>query len=153
MCLEKKRYESIETDLMRTKREDWRTPWFQQKIAQAGDGMVIINGMLLYCGSKEAEITVPKGVWSISGAFFENETIEKVVIPEGVTEIGKYAFKDCSSLKEVQLPESLTVIGEDAFSGCEKLQQITIGENVKRIGTCAFFGLQLSERGRIAGRA
>ena len=44
-----------------------------------------------------------------------------VIIPDGVTEIGDYAFFCCSSLTSVTIPNSVTEIGENAFSECESL--------------------------------
>ena len=38
-------------------------------------------------------------------------TAEHVVVPEGVTQIGVYAFKGCSELKEVTIPDGVTSIG------------------------------------------
>ncbi len=40
---------------------------------------------------------------------------KEVVIPEGATEIGNWAFKDCSSLTSVVIPEGVTEIGSKAF--------------------------------------
>lgn len=42
-------------------------------------------------------------------------------IPEGVTEIGDYAFYGCVFLTSVEIPESVTVIGNYAFENCPNL--------------------------------
>ena len=63
-----------------------------------------------------------------------------VIIPEGVTAIGAYAFNESKSLKSITLPDSLTVIVGSAFFSCESLQSITIPEGVTSIGTTAFYG-------------
>ena len=47
--------------------------------------------------------------------------IKSVVIKDGVTSIGGYAFSDCSSLTSVTIPESVTSIGYWAFAGCTSL--------------------------------
>ena len=39
------------------------------------------------------------------------------IIPEGVTEIGDYAFYECSSLKKVSLPKKVK-LGHSVFHGC-----------------------------------
>ena len=47
-----------------------------------------------------------------------------MVLPEGVTSIGKGAFEDCSYLSTVFLPASLRYIGESAFGYCSSLNEI-----------------------------
>ena len=44
-----------------------------------------------------------------------------VVVPEGVTSIGKSAFSGCKSLQSITLPEGVTSIGNRAFKGCKGL--------------------------------
>lgn len=46
------------------------------------------------------------------------------VIPEGVTEIGMFAFAYCSSLTSVTIPVSVTSIGIGAFAYCSSLKTI-----------------------------
>lgn len=51
--------------------------------------------------------------------FSDEETeITNLVIPEGVTSIGKYAFTYCSGLTSITIPNSVTSIGGSAFYGC-----------------------------------
>ncbi|MBQ6108513.1 MAG: leucine-rich repeat domain-containing protein, partial [Thermoguttaceae bacterium] len=59
-------------------------------------------------------------------------------IPEGVTEIGEFAFSFCTSLTSVVIPKGVTKIGENAFSGCESLKSVVIPEGVMRIDHFAF---------------
>ena len=59
-------------------------------------------------------------------------------IPEGVTSIRNYAFRDCSSLTAITLPKSLISIGSSAFRDCSSLTAITIPEEVTSIGNSAF---------------
>lgn len=47
----------------------------------------------------------------------------QVIIPDGVTEIGDYAFSQ-ESLLSVTIPKSVKKIGEHAFNGCAKLAGI-----------------------------
>ena len=63
-----------------------------------------------------------------------------LVIPDGVTSIGKQAFWGCSGLKSISLPDSVTAIGESAFRNCSKLTSITIPNGVTEIGDGAFYG-------------
>ena len=62
-------------------------------------------------------ITLPSALKTIDEeAFCGNTSIEKVIIPEGTTQIGNRAFA-YSSLTEIELPESLETIADDAFEG------------------------------------
>lgn len=56
-----------------------------------------------------------------SHAFYSCVNLEKIVIPEGVTDIGDEAFAGCTGLNELVLPVSVENIGRDAFKGCNKL--------------------------------
>ncbi len=64
--------------------------------------------------------------------------IKKVVISEGITTIGAYAFEHCSNLTEAILPTTITNICEFAFEGCGKLKDITLPNNLISIGSHAF---------------
>ena len=56
-----------------------------------------------------------------------------VTIPEGITEIGSYAFDHCTGLASVTIPEGVRSIGEMAFRCCKKLKSIAIPEGVTKI--------------------
>jgi len=66
-------------------------------------------------------------------------SVKKVVIADGVTTIGAYAFYNCDSLTSVTIGNSVTTIGNDAFSYCRSLSSVTIGNRVTTIGEYAFF--------------
>lgn len=65
-------------------------------------------------------------------------TLQKVVIPEGVTVIGSNAFEGCSNLTDVVLPESLAVIGRFAFWRCWKLENINVPRSLQMVEYLAF---------------
>jgi hypothetical protein len=93
---------------------------------------------------------------------YPNKTITSVVIPEGVTKIGDYAFKECSNLTSVTLPQSLTSLGTGAFEKtnitavslpaaltdigiqvflyCKNLKTVTIAEGITIIPMGMFSG-------------
>ena len=56
----------------------------------------------------------------------ESTEITDLVIPEGVTSIGSYAFSKCTGLTSVTIPNTVTSIGEDAFYDCTGLQRVNI---------------------------
>ena len=61
-----------------------------------------------------------------------------VVIPEGVTEIGKKVFAESKTLTGVTYPQSLKIIGEEAFANCNGLTSVTIPRGVTEIWFGAF---------------
>ena len=66
------------------------------------------------------------------------DEIKSIVLEEGVTRIGDYAFYDCTALTSVEIPEGVTLIGESAFSCCQSLESVTIPGSVTEIGEGAF---------------
>lgn len=91
---------------------------------------------------KRAQITsvvVEDGITEIGDfAFYGLTYLKEVSIADSVTKIGDYAFKNCSALSEVNLPEKLESVGESAFYGCTALKDIIFHENVQSIGSYAF---------------
>jgi hypothetical protein len=56
--------------------------------------------------------------------YINNELVTDLVIPDGVTSIGNYAFYNCSRLTSVTIPDSVTSIGSSAFYGCSGLTSV-----------------------------
>ena len=71
--------------------------------------------------------------------YLNGELLTEAIIPEGVTIIGSYAFRNCNSLVYITLPNSIISIGERAFANCTNLASITIPPNVTSIGSGAFY--------------
>ena len=67
-------------------------------------------------------------------------SIENVIIEEGITNIGGYAFSGCSSLIKINIPDSVISIGGSAFEDCSSLENINIPNSVTSIDWYAFSG-------------
>ena len=80
--------------------------------------------------------------------FIGEDTVEEVIIPEGVKTIGSYAFANLTALTKVVLPSTLERIDFGAFYGCTSLTTVEGLENVKFINRDAFAGCAL--RGNIS---
>ena len=68
---------------------------------------------------------MPHYVLSYAPWHKDKEKIKKVVVENGVINIGILAFSDCSSLTSVEIPNSVTSIETYAFKGCTSLTSIT----------------------------
>lgn len=64
-------------------------------------------------------------------------TLTAIVIPEGTTEIGKYAFGDIVNLSSVSFPESLRKVDDCAFFNC-KIENLKLNQGLEFIGNSAF---------------
>ena len=62
-------------------------------------------------------LTLPGRLTQVGSEAFRGSAAEIVMIPEGCTEIGDYAFADMPNLKEITIPSSVSVIGENVFGG------------------------------------
>ncbi|MBR2651010.1 MAG: leucine-rich repeat protein [Clostridia bacterium] len=70
--------------------------------------------------------------------YIGDDTIEEVIIPEGVKTIGPFAFANLTRLRKVTLPKSIVKIDKNAFFGCTSLTTVAGIENVKFINQHAF---------------
>ena len=76
---------------------------------------------------------------SHSPSFFsKRECISTIVIKNGVTSLGRSAFRCCTNLTNVIIADSVKEICDYAFSGCTKLTDITWPDSINSIGSYAF---------------
>lgn len=114
---------------------------FTTKAVVVGGGTQNSCTITGYTGSG-GDIVIPNGVTTIGKGIFQfNSSITSVVIPDSVTTIGDNAFDQCESLKTVTFGTNsqLTTIGGSAFSFCPNIESISISDSVTSIGKNAFF--------------
>ncbi len=102
------------------------------------------EGVLTWTLTADGTMTISgkgamKNYFSNSPAYNNCDSVKEVVIENGITSIGDYAFKDCSNLASIDIPSSVTSIGNCAFSNCTGLTSITIPTSVTSIGDDAFY--------------
>lgn len=71
------------------------------------------NGVLTISGTGQMENFYNSDAWHD-----QRDTITSLVISEGVTSIGDFAFSGCTALTNVTIPDSVAGIGSWAFNGC-----------------------------------
>ena len=69
--------------------------------------------------------------------YYRNQSVSAVTIPEGTTEIGRFAFSR-SSLRTVTIPEGVTVIDYAAFYHCDNLDNVILPDTANTVGAKAF---------------
>ena len=115
--------------------------WFNAQTATLEDNScgenltwTLVDGTLTISGTGDmADYYADDVPWNA-----QCDSITSVVIGEGVTRIGNYAFYGCENLTSVTIPQGVTAIGQSAFTRCSKLNTITIPESVTQIGAYAF---------------
>ncbi len=87
-----------------------------------------------WCGINGLDAVLKSGSFPPVQFYIGNKKLEgDLVIPDGVTSIGDYAFYNCSGLTSISIPNSVTSIGDYAFSECINLQY-NIYDNAKYLG-------------------
>ena len=142
-------YQTVDIDVMVVCSHDFGQGVTIQEATESQNR--IVEYTCQYCGAKkqeEKEKTCGDDLWwqldsvgtlTISGTGpmydFSSDgspwgtSVKEVIIEEGVTSIGAYAFHDCSRLTSVPIPDSLTSIQSNAFNGCTNLTSILISED------------------------
>ena len=76
--------------------------------------------------------------------YLNNVEVTDVVIPDGLTAIGNYAFYSCKGLKSITISNTVEIIGLNSFAFCPVLTDVRFGNSVTVIGDMAFYGTGLS---------
>ena len=91
------------------------------------------------------KVVIKDGVTSIGNfAFYNCKSLTSITIPDSVTSIELAAFNNCNNLTSITIPDSVTSIGDSAFELCNKLSSITLSNNITSIGNWAFHGCPLT---------
>ena len=112
-----------------------------QDILSEGMGMTCgsqlswtLDGSTLYISGTGEMYDFPGGAPWIGSKY----SITRVVLSDGITYVGAYAFQDYDALTSVEFGNSLVSIGKDAFSDCGSLSSITLPATFKKFGENSF---------------
>ena len=127
------------------------TPWLER---QCFGNVYYVNGCAAGIREGAREAAVRPGTRCIVPEAFQGcGSLERISLPEGLTEIGDRAFSQCAHLSELALPESLKKLGREALRDCTGLRELKIPPNVSSIGAGAFAGCAGLERLDLSGAA
>lgn len=102
-------------------------------------GTRIITHDMILCPELLKKCYLPDGVVEIGDyAFFECTKLGDIFLPKTVNRIGISAFENCTGLTSIHTSDDLEIIGEKAFSGCVSLTNFFFPERIKEIGKESF---------------
>lgn len=91
-------------------------------------------------GTANHSFTIPETVKYIyQKAFYQNKSIDTIILGSNVEIIYNEAFSGCTSLVKVEFNKKLQKISTRAFEGCTKLDGVVINEGVTEIRFHAFY--------------
>lgn len=94
-----------------------------------------------FAGTSVNKVVIPDTVKEIGNyAFYNCKSLEEVVLPDGITQIGAAVFYGCSSLKKINWPSSMNYVPPEMFFNCKSLSDFSIFKDIEIIGSSAFRG-------------
>ncbi len=106
--------------------------------SEQGDFVLDGNVLVSYTGS-DAEVTLPEGVTEIGAfAFADNLNLVTLSAASEVTNIQPSAFSGCENLEDFTVPTDLRLLGADAFSGCHRLAAVSLAGSFSAVPEGAF---------------
>lgn len=93
----------------------------------------------------EAEtVIVEDGITNIGrGAFRTFSAVTDIQLPDSVTSIDSYAFMNCGMMRTIDLPDGVESIGNRAFSGCKLLMELELPISLEELGNNVFLDTAL----------
>lgn len=83
-------------------------------------------------------ITVSNATSLGDGAFYGLESLENIVLNEGLLSLGKEVFNRCNKISSIVLPNSVKEIGDYSFKDCENLETVFISSSIEKVGEEVF---------------
>ncbi len=105
---------------------------------------VIHDGV--FAGTAFHTVKLPKNLRVLGEKAFQRSSIESIVLPDTLTEMGKECFDNCLSLKKATFGKGMKTVPVGAFYGCKNLKEITLPEGIKVIEEEAFGAMESLEK-------
>ncbi|MBQ7646871.1 MAG: leucine-rich repeat protein, partial [Clostridia bacterium] len=121
---------------------------YKLKIEQGDNTFLTISGKLITRTSDgyifavlpgiTGTVTIPAGMEIRAEMFADQTELQGVIISDGVSYIGRGAFRNCTSLKSIEIPDSVTNIEPEAFIGCKALETAILPSSMTEIPDAMF---------------
>lgn len=114
---------------------------FTDKTANTTDGNFLIYGNTLvkYTGNQSV-VTIPNNITIIDQyAFKDNETVTDITLPENLHTIGLEAFYKATNLQQINFPSSLRIIMSSAFEQCSSLVNVDLNHGLEEVWDTVFY--------------
>jgi uncharacterized repeat protein (TIGR02543 family) len=108
------------------------------RTTETTDAYSIYGGVVNNGSACTGDVVIPEGVTTIGTYAFNNSTITSISLPATLTSIDDSAFAGTTSLVSLTIPEGVVNISEWAFSYSQLLETITLPASIKNIGNTAF---------------
>ena len=106
-----------------------------------------VRSIAAHAASSQANIdrlVLPEGLEQMGEGAFLDSSVGEVELPAGLKEIAPRAFKG-TSLTQVAVPGGVGLVGEEAFADCMGLSEVVLSEGVREVGPHAFAGSRVGE--------
>ena len=115
-------------------REVYAREWKRYEKLIVENGFTVVDGVLVCYKGIAKDVIVPKGVTELGKYVFQGcAYMETLTLPEGLIKLGDGAINSCNSLRSIKFPDSLSDIGTDSLSFNKSLECLDIPVNVTRI--------------------
>lgn len=135
----------------------WMSPYFEEAwhlkritVAENHPSWEAVDGVLFdknekmliyYPRGREGDVyIVPEGTLAIDGYAFSCSALSRIILPEGLEQIGWRAFLGCGNLTEMDIPASVTMLGDAIFQDCYHLTRLSIPFYEKNTFSSGLFG-------------
>lgn len=103
-------------------KENCENPIITKNLIDTIDNVATLNNYI-----ENYKVIIENGISNIGdSAFWDNRNLLNISLPQTLVSIGKNAFADCIELLEIDIPETVTFIGEKAISNCSKITTVSI---------------------------
>lgn len=96
-----------------------------RKVTTDENGFLMDGTVLVGYDGRGTEVVIPEGTTQIGAyAFYMNTQITSIEIPDTVTGVGAHAFENCSSVRTVTIGRGVGLIEDSAFRGCARVETV-----------------------------